>query len=209
MPRQNLVLKATYSLLTYTITYELDEGTYLDAITTYTILDNVVFGEVIKEKHIFEGFKLQSIQGEYISEIQPGSLTENITVYSIFTRIYDNEWYFIISEPSSEMIEISLYIGGYVNFAGFDAIISYNTDTLEIQSINNALGSIINTETLGEIQTVFVDALNVKTSTTLVMKITFDILSDQALNLLLIVSDMITISENFEIIDVEYFIKSF
>jgi hypothetical protein len=207
MPKRNLDLKATYSLLTYTITYELDEETYFDPITTYTVLDTVVFGEVIKEKHTFEGFKLESINGASISEIQPGSLTGDIIVFSIFTRIYDNEWYFTISEQSNEMIEIALYIGGYVNFAGFDATISYNETALEIHSINNSLGSILNTETLGEIQAVFVDALNVKTTTTLVMTVKFNILSDEIFNLLLNISDMITISENFDIIDVEYFIK--
>ena len=203
MPSRNITIKALWSLDTYTITYNLDGGVNGNNPVSYTIEDeSIVLNQPKKERFVFEGFFDNALfSGQKISEILTGN-SSNITLYAKFVRI--NEWTISIDEQTDETIKISIYVGGYVNFAGFDIKISYNQNTVTLNNITNPIGSIINSQVEGDIKIVFVDVLNIKTTTTLVTTILFDIRSIEKFEFDLIVKDMISITEDYEIINVDY-----
>jgi hypothetical protein len=203
MPSRDVSIQALWSVNTYTITYDLYGGVNGNNPVSYTIeSETIVLIQPKKERYVFEGFfDNASFSGQEITEILAGN-SSDIVLFAKFVRI--NEWTISIDEQTKETIKISIYLGGYVNFAGFDLTISYNPLTATLNNITNPIGSIINSQILCEIKIVFVDALNVKKSTTLVTTIVFDISSTENLNFNLNVKDMISITENFDIINVDY-----
>ena len=65
----------------YTITYELDGGTY-DGATTVTHGTKLTLGEATKASHKFLGWALSATSTEYLKEV---TVTSDLTLYAIFT----------------------------------------------------------------------------------------------------------------------------
>jgi uncharacterized repeat protein (TIGR02543 family) len=208
MPAQNITIKALWSLNTYTITYELDGGILNSPVSAYTVeSETIILPKPSKEGFAFIGYYDDALfTGNAISEIASGSVS-NKTLYAKFERI--NSWFIDIDEQNSESITISIYVQGFVDFAGFDFDLSYNSDALTYVSATNPLGAIMNAQTLGKLTFVFVDALNTKTVETLITTITFNTTSTDSYDIVLNIKDMITITKDFDIINVSYHVIPF
>jgi predicted heme/steroid binding protein len=208
MPASNLVIKALWIIDTYAITYNLDGGLLNNPVNEYTIeTDTIILEKPTKEGFAFMGYFDNALfTGNIITEITLGSIS-NKTLFAKFERI--NTWFIDIDEQTSETIIISIYVQGYVDFAGFDFVLTYNSNAITYENSTNPLGAIINTQNSGSITMVFVDALNTKTDETLISKITFNTTSTQSYDIELSIKDMITITKDFDIINVSYHVIPF
>ncbi|MGA0351955.1 MAG: hypothetical protein ACO3MF_04355, partial [Acholeplasmataceae bacterium] len=140
-----------------------------------------------------------------IEKIEPSGLVP-VILYAKFTLLKDNNWMFNIIEETDTTIKIELRITGIVDFAGFNAKITYNQDVVTKESITNSLGSVINQLTEGQILFNYINSLNPRNSETLVLVVNFNKVGEGSLDLILTVSEMISIDENYFTYDVDYHI---
>lgn len=87
MPDHDVNLEAVFNPISYTITYELDDGTNNDNNPdSYTIEDEtIVLRDPYKTGHTFSGWHISSIDGEGITSIDP-SICENIVLYATWDK---------------------------------------------------------------------------------------------------------------------------
>ena len=200
MPERDIVLDAKWEVNSYTITFDTDGGSLIDA-QTYNFAQNIVVpNEPTKSGYTFLGWSPS------IPQTMPA---ENITVQAQWGTVIINEWSFSIISETSSSITVEIIIGEEVDFAGFEMLLYYDSNHLEIESIGNNLGSTINSTTVGQIKVVYVDAVNPITSETSVMTVTFNrITAETNYGLSIQVDDMITVNESYDPIPVSYVIAS-
>jgi uncharacterized repeat protein (TIGR02543 family) len=200
MPAESITLTATWTINQYTLSI-------FNEFTLSTTQD-INFSQTLELTIIeVEGYRFK---GWYIDEDFTTPLTfdsmpaYDLNVFAKYEKMLDNEWTIDIIKQSNNLISVNVSVQGIVNFSGFDNIFKYNSNTLKIVSIENKINAVINSNNLGEIYFNFIDATNVINEDIEVISIIFEITTVGDSNFELNVNDLIAVSENYNIIDVEH-----
>jgi uncharacterized repeat protein (TIGR02543 family) len=185
---------------TYTITW----------ISEDDILDQVLLkaGETIdfietpsKSGYTFSGWYLD------FALLLPLDFTDmpnkDISLYAKFVLNNTNIWSFETIEDTETTLKLVLRISGVVEFIGFDAILTFDSSVIELISATSQL-PIVKNQTSAMIRFNYVNALNKKTAETDVLEISFKKLSNDFLNIIFDVLEMITIDDLYNISNVDF-----
>jgi len=202
LEKSDYLLYAIWSSLinTYTITW----------INEDVILDEVPFepGETIefietptKSGYTFSGWYLD------VALLLPIDFTampnKDISLYAKFVLNNTNIWSFETIEDTETTLKLVLRISGVVEFIGFDAILTFDSSVIELISATSQL-PIVKNQSSAMIRFNYVNALNKKTAETDVLEISFKKISNDFLNIIFDVLEMITIDDLYNISNVDF-----
>ena len=200
MPAESLALTATWTINQYTLSIfnEFSASTTQDINFSQTLELTII--EV--EGYRFKGW---FIDEDFSTPLTFDSMPAyDLSVFAKYEKMLDNEWTIDIINQTNNRILVNISVQGIVNFSGFDNIFKYNSNTLKIVSIENKINAVINSNIHGEIYFNFIDATNVINENIEVISIIFEITTVGDNNFELNVNNLIAVSENYNIIDVEY-----
>jgi uncharacterized repeat protein (TIGR02543 family) len=146
MPASNTTLYAKWDIITYTITFELNEGTLgVNQVTTYTVVsDPVVLLEATKDGHVFQGYYLEATFETLVSTVLPTEVS-NLTVYALFyTTAFDTYLEEVNDLPNPLSIEDKETIESYLNT--YDTFSTFEQGYVDRSLLVDALDTIITLE---------------------------------------------------------------
>ena len=133
---QDLVLTARYSIITYTITYYLYNGTNAqENPTSYTILDVIELAEPTKEHASFRGWHLTSKRGTLITKIEKGT-TGNLVIYADWGNIFDLDF--------DNIADLNAWLNDTIDTSATDNVIGFAGDAsnTDLHTISTAIKNI-------------------------------------------------------------------
>jgi len=203
---ENVTLYATWELLEvrkYYIEYVVDNEVFTK---DYYASDEEIYLPNTEEieGYIFDGWYLDQSYNTKLDFYKMGD--KNLVLFGRYLLIEDlelNTFSFKVLYQDEASITLELIITGNVNFAGFSGVIVYS-DNLTVESVNNVLGVIINNSEEGQLIFNYVNAANPIFEQVSVMQIT--LLKTNYLNysIQLDIDQMITISEEYEVLDTPF-----
>lgn len=187
----------------YTIYFYIDGSQYSSEI--YEVGETIFFPDIeMREFFIFDGWYQDK---DYLNKIDFTEMkSEDLHIYGRYIlneEIDINTFAVLITEQDDETLKINIIIGGNVNFVGFDSLLNYS-ENLEIDSVENPLGSIINSTEKGLIYFNYVDATRLITSETIILSITFKKLDFNNFSINLSINKLISTNESYEIFEVPF-----
>ena len=204
-PEGTLTIYASWTINAYSLILT---SVYHETIeTTVEYMAEIQLPELSHEGYRFLGWYLDDDFSNKISIDKMPS--QSLNLYAKFEMIYENEWRTYLIEKTEDTIIISIQVIGYVDFSGFDASLKYDNSSLSIKSIDNHLGSVLNSNKEGEIVFNYVDALDPIQSEVLILTITFEIMTSSVeIYIEMVVRDMIQVDQNFDILKAEFYVNS-
>ena len=167
--------------------------------------ETIFFPDIeMREFFIFDGWYQDK---DYLNKIDFTEMkSEDLHIYGRYIlneEIDINTFAVLITEQDDETLTINIIIGGNVNFVGFDSLLNYS-ENLEIDSVENPLGSIINSTEKGLIYFNYVDATRLITSETIILSITFKKLDFNNFSINLSINKLISTNESYEIFELPF-----
>ena len=200
MPAKNLVLKATWTINSYILTVYNEFSVTLTEQIKYLQEFELLTFEV--DGYRFIGW---FIDENFVDQLEIFTMPSyDLNIYAKYEEMLINEWFVSILNNEDNTITVEISVDGIVNFSGFDSVFKYNHETLKIVSIENNFNAVINSSIVGEIYFNFIDAINVTKVKTEIIKFTFEIVTEGETNFELNIIDLIVISDNYTIEEVDY-----
>ena len=191
MPSQNITLYAKWTINQYTITFDTNDGTFVEEITQDYGTEVIEPTEPTKYKHIFLGWKLNLSSSTYfLFEMMPA---ENIILYADWKLLNDNYISYESRLNSNNQFVIDFTISEFVYFSAFDLIVTLNKSVLSVTSELSPFGYLTENN---QIRLLYSDASNNINIDTVIVSIVVNASDLEGLVLSLHINQVISIDNN-------------
>ena len=146
MPASAITLYAKWTLVTYTITFELNGGTIdLNQVTSYTVIsDSITLLPATLADHVFQGYYLEATFENLVTTINPTE-ARDLTVYALFfTTNFDIFYRQVNSLPNPLTIEDKALIISYL--MTYESLSAFEQGFIDLSILEAALATILTLE---------------------------------------------------------------
>jgi len=204
MPAHDVIRVATYTVNSYTLTFETNGGSEVEPMTEFYDTTIEAPTPPIREGYVFIGWFIDlELENEFTFDHMP---SQSLTLYAKWEEAEAdliNHFFLRVKEQTDDQLVIEVVLGGIADVNAYDARVYFDASILTYASHINNVGNIVNPNNPGEIIFVFSEIFTPIQTETVLLTITLEITGNESTDITLEIIQASRIDATYTPVEVE------